>query len=58
MLWAGALQERIAALRQNLSRIKKLRDELAVRETELKALESGEQLADLEADIREQMLKE
>lgn len=42
MLWAGALQERIAALRQNLSRIKKLRDELAIREAELKALESGE----------------
>jgi chromosome segregation ATPase len=53
---AEALQERMAALRQNLDRIEKLRSELATREAELRALESGEQLSSLEADIRDQLL--
>lgn len=50
------LQERIAGLKQNLRRIRRLREELETREAELKALESGEQLAELEADIREDLL--
>jgi len=36
------LEERIASLRDNLRRIGALRDELATREAELKALESGQ----------------
>ena len=52
----STLEERIAALRQDLHRIETLRDELATREAELKALESGEQLAELEATIREDLL--
>lgn len=55
---AEALHARTASLRHNLSRIEKLSDELAVREAELKALESGEQLADLEAEIRNHLLEE
>lgn len=51
-----ALQERIADLKHNLRRIRRLREELETREAELKALESGEQLAELEADIREDLL--
>lgn len=51
-----ALEERTASLRQSLRRINTLRDELATREAELKALESGEQLAELEASIREDLL--
>jgi hypothetical protein len=50
------LEERIASLRENLRRIDTLRDELATRDAELKALESGEQLAELEASIREDLL--
>jgi hypothetical protein len=53
---AEALQERMAALRKNLGRIEKLRSGLATREAELRALESGEQLSNLEADIRDQLL--
>ena len=52
----NTLEERIASLRQSLGRINTLRDELATREAELKALESGEQLAELEASIREDLL--
>jgi predicted nucleic acid-binding Zn-ribbon protein len=51
------LQERIAGLRQSLERSQTLRDELATREAELKALESGEHLAELEADIRGDLLE-
>ena len=51
-----SLEERIASLRQSLRRVDTLRDELATREAELKALESGERLAELEADIREDLL--
>jgi prefoldin subunit 5 len=54
---AQTLQERVDGLRQNLQRIETLRDELATREAELKALESGQQLAELEADIREDLLR-
>lgn len=50
------LVERIAGLRDSLSRIEDLRQELATREAELKALESGQQLAELEASIREDLL--
>jgi hypothetical protein len=39
-----------------LYRIGTLRDELATREAELKALESGQELAELEASIREDLL--
>lgn len=53
---AEVLEERMATLRQNLGRIEKLGNELATREAELKALESGEQLANLEADIRDELL--
>lgn len=53
---AGELEQRIKALRGDLRRIKTLRDELATREAELKALESGEQLAELEASIRQDLL--
>ena len=52
----ATLEKRIAELDQNLQRIGRLRDELEMREAELKALESGEQLAELEADIREELL--
>lgn len=52
----SALEDRIASLRQGLRRIDTLRDELATREAELKALESGQQLAELEATIREELL--
>ncbi len=50
------LEERIASLRQSLHRIDTLRDELATREAELKALEAGQELAELEASIREDLL--
>ena len=53
-----SLEEHIAALRQSLRRIETLRGELATREAELKALESSEQLAELEANIREDLLNE
>ena len=53
---ANALQERIAGLRQNLNRIECLEADLTTREAELKALESGEQLAELEASIRQELL--
>ncbi|RMD60115.1 hypothetical protein D6833_10370, partial [Candidatus Parcubacteria bacterium] len=52
------LEERIASLRQSLHRIDMLRDELATREAELKALESGQELAELEANIREDLLSD
>lgn len=52
----AALEERIASLGESQHRIDTLRDELATREAELKALESGEQLAELEASIREDLL--
>lgn len=52
----SALEDRIASLRQGLGRIDTLRDKLATREAELKALESGQQLAKLEATIREELL--
>jgi prefoldin subunit 5 len=54
---AQTLQERVEGLRQNLQRIETLREELATREAELKALESGQQLAELEADIREALVR-
>ncbi len=54
---AQTLQDRVDGLRQNLQRIETLRDDLATREAELKALESGQQLAELEADIREDLLQ-
>lgn len=54
----GTLEERIASLRQSLRRIDTLRDELATREAELKALESGQELAELEASIREDLLSD
>jgi hypothetical protein len=54
---AQTLQERVDGLRQNLGRIETLREELATREAELKALESGQQLAELEAGIREDLLR-
>ncbi len=54
----NSLEERIAALRQGLDRIETLLGELATREAELKALESSEQLAELEASIREDLLNE
>lgn len=53
---ADTLDQRIISLRQDLRRIGTLRDELATREAELKALESGEQLAELEANIRADLL--
>lgn len=53
---ASTLQERIDDLRQNIRRIESLEAELATHEAVLKALESGEQLAGLEASIREDLL--
>ena len=53
---ADGLEERVEALRQDLARIEALQTELATREAELKALESREQLAELEASIREDLL--
>ncbi len=53
---AATLEERSNALRQDLRRIDDLRDELATREAELKALEANEQLAELEASIREDLV--
>jgi DNA repair ATPase RecN len=53
---ASAVQERMDDLRQNLRRIERLEADLAIREAELKALESGEQLAELEANIRQDLL--
>ena len=53
-----AVQERIDGLRQNLRRIENLEADLSTREAELKALESGEQLAELEASIRGEMLSD
>lgn len=50
------LQERIGGLRDSLHRIDDLHSELATREAELKALESGQALAELEASIREDLL--
>jgi hypothetical protein len=54
----ATLEERIVSLRESQQRIDTLRDELATREAELKALESGEQLAELEASIREDLLED
>ncbi len=51
------LEERIASLHQSLRRIETLQSELAAREAELKALESGERLAELEASIRQDLLR-
>jgi chromosome segregation ATPase len=53
---ANAVRERIDGLRQNLGRIESLEADLSTREAELKALESGEQLAELEASIRQELL--
>jgi DNA repair ATPase RecN len=53
---ASAVQERMDDLRQNQRRIESLEADLATREAELKALESGEQLAGLEANIRQDLL--
>jgi DNA repair exonuclease SbcCD ATPase subunit len=53
---ANAIQTRISDLRQNLSRIENLQADLSTREAELKALESGEQLAELETSIRQGLL--
>lgn len=53
---AGALEVRMDDLRANLHRLESLEVDLAVREAELKALESGEQLAELEASIRQDLL--
>lgn len=53
-----AVQERINGLRQNLGRIESLEADLSTREAELKALESGEQLAELEASIRQGLLSD
>ncbi len=52
------LEKRIASLRQSLRRIEVLHSELAAREAELKALESGEQLAALEESIRQDLLRD
>lgn len=52
------LDDRIATLRDSLRRIASLHDELATREAELKALQSGEQLAELESGIREDLLND
>lgn len=51
-----ALEARMASLREGLQRIEALRDELTIREAELKALESDEHLAELELRIREDLL--
>ena len=53
---ASAVQERLDDLRQTLRRIESLEADLATRESELKALESEEQLAGLEANIRQDLL--
>lgn len=45
-------------MRRSLDRIRALRDELATREAELKALESNADLAELEAQIRQDLLNE
>jgi len=55
---ASSVQMCIAGLRQNLSRIESLEADLSTREAELKALESGEQLAELEASIRQGLLSD
>ena len=55
---AASVQERIDGLRQNLRRIENLEADLSTREAELKALESGEQLAELEASIRQELLSD
>jgi prefoldin subunit 5 len=52
------LEERVRGLQESLHRIDDLRGELATRETELKALESGQELADLEASIRADLLND
>lgn len=52
----SAVQGRIEDLRENLRRIESLEADLATREAELKAIESGEQLAALEANIRQDLL--
>lgn len=54
----ATLEARVANLRRSLGRIRHLRDELATREAELKALESTADLAELEAQIREDLLDE
>lgn len=54
----ATLEERVAGLRRSLGRIRDLGDELATREAELKALESTADLAELEAQIREDLLDE
>jgi chromosome segregation ATPase len=53
---ANVVQGRIDGLRQNLNRIESLEADLSRREAELKALESGEQLAELETSIRQDLL--
>ncbi len=50
------LEGRIGGLRDSLHRLDDLHSELATREAELKALESGQELAELEASIREDLL--
>lgn len=55
---ASTVQTRIDDLRQNLNRIENLQADLSTREAELKALESGEQLAELEASIRQKLLSD
>jgi hypothetical protein len=55
---ASEVQERIDDLRLNLRRIDSLDFDVATREAELKALESGELLAGLEANIRQDLLGE
>ena len=52
------MQTRIAELHENLNRIENLQADLSTREAELKALESGEQLAELEANIRQGLLSD
>jgi DNA repair exonuclease SbcCD ATPase subunit len=56
--YADKLQQRVATLRADLHRIDTLLDELTTHEAELKAVESGEQLAEIEASIREDLLDE
>lgn len=50
-----AVQERVDDLRRNLQRIESLIADLVSQEAELKALESGERLAGLEANIRQDL---
>ena len=52
---ARVVQERVDDLRRNLQRIESLLANLVTREAELKALESGEHLAGMEANIRQDL---